>query len=98
MQPGVGLLLVPSVQAVLDLAMFAMHVPHAFFGQIVKFACFHPLWNGRHHFHSAAQTSERCNVAEGDAEQLFGPKRDYDVINAKLIEKYVCHTTKNALY
>ena len=36
MQHAVGLLLVPSVQAVLDLAMFAMHVPHAFFGQIVK--------------------------------------------------------------
>ena len=31
-----GLLLVPSVQALLDLAVFAMHVPHAFFGQIMK--------------------------------------------------------------
>ena len=48
--------------------------------------------------HSAAQTSERCNVAEGDAEKLFGPKRDYDVINAKIIEKYDCHTTTAALY
>ena len=30
--------------------------------------------------------------------KLFGPKRDYDVMNAKIIEKYDCHTTTAALY
>ena len=30
--------------------------------------------------------------------KLFEPKRDYDVIDAKLIEKYDCHTTTAALY
>ena len=30
--------------------------------------------------------------------KLFEPKLDYDVINAKIIEKYDCHTTTTALY
>ena len=30
--------------------------------------------------------------------QLFEPKLDYDVINAKLIKEYDCHTTTAALH
>ena len=30
--------------------------------------------------------------------KLFEPKLDYDVINAKLIKKYDCHTTTAALH
>ena len=30
--------------------------------------------------------------------KLFEPKLDYDVINAKLIKEYDCHTTTTALH
>ena len=30
--------------------------------------------------------------------QLFEPKRDYDASNAKIIAKYICHTSTTALH
>ena len=57
-----------------------MHVPSPIL-QLAQFASRDGLGFG---IHSAAQMSERCNVAESDTEKPFEPKSDYDVINVNI--------------
>ena len=67
-------------------AGFAMHVPLFLQGNDHTIPC-----SLRH---SAARGATWEKVTP---KKLLGPKRDYDVMNAKIIEKYDCHTTTAAL-